>query len=102
MNKLRSCYLEMLNLGMIILREAIDHGDLEWAAAEVELLHNVPSLIDEERIGPHQYFWNGTRGHYIEWSSQPGRGHARRKMDTYYQPLWSEMEPILRELSNEG
>lgn len=48
-------YGRFLAVGFVVLRQAIDANDLEWAGKEIELLHNVPSLIDEPNVERHRY-----------------------------------------------
>lgn len=95
MNSLLTLYGRFLEAGLIVLRQAIRSNDLEWAEAEVELLHNVPSLLNEPNMERHRYFWFTEREHYTQWVSEPGREKAKSRMTTFYEPLWREMEPIL-------
>lgn len=97
MEKLNQLYGSFPSVGLLTLRQAIDAKDLEWAQAEVELLHNIPSLIDDPNLERHRYFWHIERGHYLDWLNAPGRDQARSRTRTYYAPLWAEMEPILHE-----
>jgi hypothetical protein len=91
-----SLYTHFLTAGFISLREALDVGDLEWAKAETELLHNVPSLIGERSWGRHDYFMNEERSVYIAWVSAPGRENVKARMKTFYQPFWSELEVLVK------
>lgn len=102
MDELNSLYIQMLHVGMLVLRQALSEDDKEWADAEVELLHNVPSLINEPDARQHLYFWEATRAHHVEWATDPGREHAKSRMETYYQPLWSEMEPLIKEMNQQA
>ena len=92
MDTLNALYCEFLKLGVVVLRQASDTGDLEWIAAEIELLHNVPSLIGELNPKRHEYFWRQERTAYLEWVDYPGRELQRSRMATYYEPIWREME----------
>jgi hypothetical protein len=56
-NRLNVLYSGLLGYGLAGLREAVDSSDLDWARAEIELLHNVPSLLDETNVERHRYFW---------------------------------------------
>lgn len=98
MDALDTCYARLLEFGFLVLREAIRSGDSEWAAQEIEMLHNVPSLIGETNVERHRYYWFTERQHHIDWVSEPGRSQPRSRMLTYYQPIWQEMEPLLLEL----
>jgi hypothetical protein len=93
--RLRELYGQFLTVGFVVLRQALDAKDVEWAAKEIELLHNVPSLMDEPNPDRHRYFWYTEREHYLHWVKSPGRELAKSRMQTYYTPLWSAMEPIL-------
>lgn len=98
LQNLNDCYLQLMSVGFIVLRQAVDSRDRAWAAAEVELLHNVPSLLNEQNAERHRYFWYSEREHYLDWVSEPGREEARSRMETYYEPIWRAMEPLLLDL----
>lgn len=102
MNELNSLYIQMLHVGMLVLRQALSEGDKDWADAEVELLHNVPSLINEPEGCHHEYFWNATRVRHIQWASEPGHERAKSRMMTYYEPLWVQMEPRINEMNQQA
>ena len=95
MTQLDSMYVNMLEVGFLVLRQAVESGDRDWIDAELELLHNVPSLIGEDNKRRHEYFWEKERVHYMSWVSGPGRDRARSRMRTYYEPIWSEMGPLV-------
>ena len=88
-------YGQLLHLGFVVLRQAVHSGDNEWVRAEIDLLHNLPSLIGESNIERHRYFWFVERDLYVKWVSAPGRDEPRSRMRTYYEPIWLEMEPVL-------
>jgi len=99
MEALNVYYAKLLQVGLIVLRQAIWSSDREWAQMEVQHLHNLPSLINESNIERHRYFWFQERERYIEWASKKG-GDPQSRMLTYYEPLWREMEPVMNELFN--
>lgn len=94
-SELDQLYCRMLSLGFILLRKANDAGDAEWVASELELLHNVPSLVGEENALRHEYFWLQERTAYIERASASGRERQKSEMLTYYDPIWRKMEPLI-------
>lgn len=98
MTKLDELYRQFLQLGFVVLRQAVDAHDSEWANAEVELLHNVPSLIGERNPERHRYFWHQERAAYLEWVLAPGRELQKSRVATFYEPLWKEMEGCIAEL----
>ncbi|MCB9852855.1 MAG: hypothetical protein H6819_07145 [Phycisphaerales bacterium] len=87
-------YCQMLTLGFVVLRQAVESGDSEWVEQEMELLHNVPSLIDESNIERHKYFLEKEKQRYEEWALSPGRDTQKSLMLTYYTPLWKQMEAL--------
>jgi len=99
MGELDLLYARFLTVGFVVMRQAIESGDRDWIDAELELLHNVPSLIGESNVGRHKYFWFQERAHHIEWVSAPGREEAKSRMLTYYRPIWEEMEPLVARLT---
>lgn len=88
-------YAKMLQVGFIVLNQAIESGRDDWIRAEVDLLHNVPSLLGEENFERHRYFWRQERTHYIHWITAHGTDEARSRMRTYYEPIWDELEPLI-------
>lgn len=95
MDELSGLYVEHLRFGLMLAKYAIDSGDFEWARAEIELNHNIPSLIEESNFQRHEYFWNQERTGYLDWVSKPGHETAYSKMRTYYEPIWAKMEPFM-------
>jgi hypothetical protein len=91
-------YAQTLQVGFLVLRQAFESGIRDWVDAELELLHNVPSLIGETNTARHRYFWCKERKRYMDWASAPGRDQAKSRMMTYYLPIWEEMEPLMNQL----
>lgn len=98
MTQLATLYIQLLQVGFIVLRQAVESGNREWVDSELELLHNVPSLIEESNKARHRYFWYKERTRHIEWVAGPGREEAMSRMRTFYEPIWDEMEPLVRQL----
>ncbi len=98
MNDLDALYARLLTSGFIVLRQAVQSGNAEWIQAELEMLHNVPSLLGESNVERHRYYWLQERTHYIEWATATGRNEAKSRRMTYYEPIWAEMEPVMDEL----
>jgi hypothetical protein len=96
--RLDSLYGKLLHFGFISIREALRSQDYERAEAEMELLHNVPSLLGELNVKRHQYFWLSEREHYIRWAKARGSERSQAVMRMFYEPVWLEMGPILEEL----
>lgn len=91
-------YARFLQVGFIVMKQAVESANRDWIDAELELLHNVPSLVGEGNAERHRYFWLQERTHHIDWVSAPGREEAKSRMLTYYKPIWDEMEPLVTRL----
>lgn len=102
MTQLELLYAQILEVGLLVLRQAVESGNQDWINAEFELLHNVPGLIGEDNKERHRYFWHKERVRYINWASGQGREKARSRMLTYYSPIWDEMEPLVEQLLEPG
>ncbi len=99
MNKLDSFYCDLLKVGFIVLRQAVASRNEEWINAELEFLHNIPSLIGEVNVERHRYFWFQERVAYIDWMAANGSADAQSRMRTFYEPIWQEMESSILELT---
>jgi hypothetical protein len=96
METLNRYYAQLLNVGFIVLRQAIDAKDWEWAQAEHRFLHNIPSLLNESNVERHRYFWCQERELYLEWTNSAGP-EPKSRMLTYYAPILREMESAVQE-----
>lgn len=96
MTDLDRLYALQLQVGFIVLRHAIESGDQVWVDAELELLHNIPSLLGEPNRRRHIYFWKEEIGHYLEWMLNHGSDEARSQMKTFYESIWSEHDSLIQ------
>ena len=97
MNKRDQIYLRLLHLGLLAIREATADANLEWAGAEAEFLHNIPSLIGETKVERHKYFWNVERVMYLEWISAHGGEKQKFRLDTRYQTVLKELLSLIED-----
>jgi hypothetical protein len=95
MEEVDEFYRRLLHYGLLVLRQAIYEQDSAWAKLEIELLHNLPSLISEPNIERHRYFWFVERDLYLEKIAALGIEKATSRMKTYYEPILNEMEPVM-------
>ncbi len=91
-------YARLLHFGLMQVRDAFRTGNHEWLQEELEMLHNIPSLLGEANVHRHYYYWFSERVRYIEWASGPGREDVKSRMVMFYEPIWQEMEPLLAKL----
>ena len=95
MEELDAFYCHLLHLGFVVLRQAIHSRNDAWIQAEVDLLHNLPSLISESNTERHRYFWFVERDLYLEKIAALRLEKATSRMKTYYEPILNEMEPVM-------
>ena len=96
MTELDKIYIHLLRVGFVVLKQAIDSGNADWVRAEVEMLHNIPSLIGEVNSERHRYYWNEERSQYIAWADSHGTNETRSRIRTYYEPIWDELEKLVK------
>ncbi len=99
MNELDVNYKMLLNVGFIVLREALQSGSADWVKAEIEMLHNVPSLIGETNALRHKYFWEKERTAYVEWIKKFGNDYAQSRMAVFYEPIWESISKEVESLT---
>jgi hypothetical protein len=95
MEELNAHYCQLLHVGFIVLREAVHSHNDAWVQAEIDFLHNMPSLISEANIERHRYFWFTERELYLEKIAAIGLEKATSRMRTFYEPTLNEMEPVM-------
>ena len=96
MIKLAPLYARLLQFGFLILREAHEANNEAWVRAEIEHLHNVPSLIGEPNAAWHRYYLEKERTAYQQWVAESGTEEIAQKMRTYYEPIWNELERLFQ------
>jgi|GEM_PF-4402475 len=94
-DELDQTYSQILKYGLLVLRAAIASRDTDWALAEVELLHTIPTLLGRSEVKGHRYFWNGTREMYLEWLASSKNAEAQSRARTYYFPLFEALQPLI-------
>ena len=94
MDRMDEIYVRILHVGFLVLKQAMDARDSDWVREEIEMLHNVPSLIGEANRERHKYYWHQERARYITWMTEHGSEHARSRMRTFYEPLWAALAEV--------
>ncbi|TWT47211.1 hypothetical protein Pla111_08230 [Botrimarina hoheduenensis] len=84
-------YIELLRNGLLVLRQAIEHRDFDWAFAEVEFLHNLPTLIGELNEERHAYFKDQECELYDSRIAKLKCERARRNPKVFYADLLEEL-----------
>ena len=96
-NQLDGLYIELLRLGLLLLRQSIDSGNLDWSRQEVEHLHEVPALIGDSNPIHHCGYWNWSQGPYREWVSAQD-SDVQDSILAFYETVWTKMKPVMDEL----
>ncbi|MEZ6033744.1 MAG: hypothetical protein R3C17_11660 [Planctomycetaceae bacterium] len=97
MVSLDQLYVELLRLGLILLRNAVDSGNSDWSRQEVEHLHEVPSLIGDRNRFHHLGYWDMSQGSYLDWVHRQNVDRQNEIL-AFYQTVWTKMAPIMDSL----
>jgi hypothetical protein len=95
MSGLDQLYLQLLHHGLYMLRQALNEQNRDWMDAEIEMLHNIPSLIGETNMKRHEYYWRQERVHYLSVINRIDSQLAKSRVQALYEPLWRDMEPLM-------
>ncbi|MCX7388712.1 MAG: hypothetical protein NTX48_18775 [Planctomycetales bacterium] len=99
MKSLDYLYIEILRLGLILLRDAVQSGNSEWSRQEVEHLHEVPSLIGDMNSWHHLAYWEMSQGPYREWVQQQD-ADVQDCIFAFYETVWTKMRPHMTEITS--
>ena len=99
MKPLDYLYIEIMRLGLILLRNAVDSGNNEWSRQEVEHLHEVPSLVGNPNPSHHLAYWNMSQGSYREWIQRQDPD-LQDCILAFYESTWAKMRPLMTELQD--
>lgn len=86
-------YVQILDFGLLRLRDSACGGHIQYCAIEAEHLHNIPSLIGETNELRHQYYFEKERTYYLERvdRSIPGIEFTLRR----YEELWQQLAGLI-------
>lgn len=97
MESLDQIYLEILEAGILAVRNAAGDGELSYCRAEAEHIHNIPTLIGEDNIERHNYYYNAERVDYLNWLNSKGSEEAKQWILERYLSAWEKMGKILED-----
>ena len=90
-------YKRILALGLLSLRDrAPRFNSPKLIEIEAEHLHNIPSLIDEDNLQRHLYYFNKERTAYIASLDELGIPEYRENVLPFYLAPW---DVLLKNLS---
>lgn len=90
-DELNRLYIKVLTYGLIAIRDAAFAGDIERCKMEADHIHNLPSLINEENMHRHLYYYNTERQAYCVWAMERGDNSLTEFIRDIYLPLWTEI-----------
>lgn len=93
--QLEAEYVQLLHHGLLIVRDCLANGQSEWAAVEVEHMHNLPSLFREANRMRHEYYFGSERSAYIERLSKLAPEFVCERVKIIYEPIWLRISNLL-------
>jgi hypothetical protein len=94
-SELDALYLELLRYGLLLLRDAVWLGDVEWAKAETQHLHEIPTLIGDDNVHRHVDYMQRIRVDYVKFVKGSDRPELNTGVATYYYPVWRQMTALM-------
>jgi hypothetical protein len=94
-SELDALYLSLLRYGLLLIREALWRGNAEWAKAETEHLHEIPTLIGSANVHRHLDYLQRMRVVYLEFVQSADLSDLNTRVESYYRPVWKQMADFL-------
>ena len=96
MNQLDKHYVRILSTALLQMRHAAERGDVDYCLAEAEHVHNVPSLLGEQNLRRHAYYYRAERMAFLRWIEATGREDVLSWVKMHYEGAWDGIARILR------
>lgn len=91
-------YLQILQHGLVMLRNALDGGESGIARIEADHLHNIPTLLNETNENRHLYYIQEERGLYLArlrvFGTTAFLTEYLESMATFYSEPWLALAAI--------
>jgi hypothetical protein len=81
-------YLDLLQHGLVLVRNFAYGGQLELCRIEADHLHNVPTLLGETNEHRHVYYIVQERGLYLERLRELGATEYLKRVSIWYAEPW--------------
>jgi hypothetical protein len=91
---LDTLYLTILQKGLLFSREAHSQRLCDWLGAEIEFLHNIPSLMGDTNLHRHVYFVQGEWDLYMQ-TMREKCPDMLTYTEAYYGPVLKELRAII-------
>ena len=88
----RRAYLELLEYGLVAIRNHAHAGRMKLCEVEADHLHNLPSLLYETNEFRHRYYICEERSLYVERLEQLGERAYPDSMRVWYAGSWKVLE----------
>lgn len=82
-------YLDVLHIGLIMVRNFAHDGQLDVCRIEADHLHNIPTLIGESNEHRHVYYILQERGLYLQRLRELGATEYLEQVLSWYSEPWS-------------
>lgn len=89
--RLQVQYSTVLHHGLLIVRDCLTLNAFDWAIIEVEHLHNLPSLMNENNVFRHRYYYEKERTSYLDLLADVGPTNVKTRVKLIYEPAWLEI-----------
>jgi hypothetical protein len=84
----QQAYLDLLDRGLVLLRNFAHSGDVELCRIEADHLHNIPNLLHEDNERRHEYYIRGERGLYLHRLRARGAAEYLAQAAIWYTEPW--------------
>ncbi len=81
-------YLDLLERGLVLLRNFARLGDIDLCRIEADHLHNIPSLLHEGNEHRHEYYIRGERGLFLQRLRERGAAVYLEQVAIWYSGPW--------------
>jgi hypothetical protein len=81
-------YLDLLERGLVLLRNFAHAGNVELCRIEADHLHNIPTLLHEGNERRHEYYIRRERGLYLQRLRELGAAEYLERAATFYSEPW--------------
>ena len=96
-------YKHILTMGLLALRDrAPRFNSSRLIEVEAEHLHNIPSLIDEDNLQRHLYYFNKERPAYIESLNELDFSEYSESVLRFYLAPWEVLLEHLGDKQSDG
>ena len=81
-------YLDILNFGLVLIRNCMHVGNVELNRIEADHLHNIPTLLYEDNEHRHEYYIRGERMLYLQRLRELGATEYLKQAGIWYSGPW--------------